>query len=106
MIFFFAPETRFNRQVNHEEGSIDNQKSLGEMGIRETSFGHADESDSPPLSLSAESTKSWAQRLNPWSGISPHESYFALMFRPVPLLIYPACAFATLICQTTFKPAS
>jgi hypothetical protein len=104
MIVFFAPETRFYRpseapsspDLQSSDGSIANAGEKVESEVRRL--------ESVPLSQElgtepSQSTMSFCRSLNPWSGIQSNGSYLELMFRPLPLLAYPACAFATLICQ-------
>ena len=45
--------------------------------------------------------KTFLQELKPWSKINPYASYIHLLFRPIPLIVYPAIIFAFLAFSTS-----
>ncbi|KAK6950179.1 hypothetical protein Daesc_008505 [Daldinia eschscholtzii] len=117
MIIFFVPETRFNRTLNTSNSS-DQTAQISEptktsetatdieasSGIDKSDTAHLEKSTSntPSSSLPADPSippKPYFALLNPWSGTTPGESFFDLMFRPIPLIVYPACLMATFICE-------
>ena len=106
MFVFFFPETRFYRghnplgQVNAAgtQSSVLPSDTAKEEDIaihREEIDSERNQNDSAPVTP----RKSYLQELNPWSGINPHETLLSLAIRPVPLLAYPACMYATLACK-------
>ncbi|KAL9611704.1 MAG: hypothetical protein Q9167_003666 [Letrouitia subvulpina] len=40
--------------------------------------------------------KSYVQQMKPWSGVNRESSLLNLFFRPLPLVLYPACMYSTL----------
>ncbi|KAF7560197.1 hypothetical protein G7046_g3956 [Stylonectria norvegica] len=111
-IFFFAPESRFYRSTdlsqclgatpstnNPREGEKGNVSQIEQAQYSTTAY----HSDSPPTT-SNRPVKTYRQLLNPWSGIHSHETYLQLLIRPIPLLAYPACAFATLLYSICLAP--
>ncbi|CAM1501265.1 Fc.00g104270.m01.CDS01 [Cosmosporella sp. VM-42] len=109
-IFFFAPETRFHRNTDLSQGissteSMDTSRESKNGDVSEVEKAHSPARSTTSFpTTSGKSVKTYMQLLNPWSGINSHESYWELMLRPIPLLAYPACAFATLIYSLCLAP--
>lgn len=108
LIFFFAPETRFRRSSNPSEGldSIASSASPSEKGDS-NKFEHLEvgnRSSAPNQTSIMPPRKTYLQSLNPWSGVASDSPYWSLMFRPLPLLVYPACLFATLAYSLALAP--
>ena len=96
MVVFFTPETRFHREVNRltpclPEHEFPDRKS---EGLKHT-IAQTHKVIPSPL------RKSKIRELNPWSGIDRNVSYLNLYLRPFPLVLYPACLFAALSCEST-----
>ncbi|KAI1655020.1 MFS general substrate transporter [Daldinia decipiens] len=122
MIIFFVPETRFNRNINPSNPPNQTTQVSEPMQISETvtdaeASSGMDKSDPAHLEKSTSNTpstsfptdpniprKPYFALLNPWSGTTPEESFFDLMFRPVPLIVYPACLMATFIYSICLAP--
>jgi hypothetical protein len=110
MIFFFLPETRWDRssKQGQEETSrgetassnevatseVNKDQVIEEKGVtsEEGSVGSRDETYG--------TKKTFIQEINPWSGIDKNTNFLNLFLRPFPLLVYPACAFAVLACKS------
>ncbi|KAI0386114.1 MFS general substrate transporter [Hypomontagnella monticulosa] len=107
LIFFFAPETRFQRSPNPSVGSdpsLSSDSPSEKLGSRSEHLELGSNSPSSGRPSAAYPHKSYLQSLNPWSGIAPGASFWDLMFRPIPLLAYPACAFAALAYSLALAP--
>jgi hypothetical protein len=88
--FFFFAETQYFRT---NLGQVEEQDaSAVEDGKHVSSLGHI----SPPLAAS-NSKKSFIQELKPWSRINPVTTFWNLICRPWPLILYPAAIYATLL---------
>lgn len=117
MIIFFVPETRFNRTINpsnppNQTTQVSEPMQISETATDAEASSGMDKSDMAHLEKSTSNIpstlfptdpsiprKPYLALLNPWSGTTPEESFFDLMFRPVPLIVYPACLMATFICE-------
>lgn len=92
-IFFFFAETQYFRtpnaagMENHESGAIEYGKKQ-EQGVVYTSS---------PVETSAKPRKPYIQQLKPWSSINPNTNVRNLIFRPWPLIVYPAGFYAMLL---------
>ena len=110
-VVFLVPEKRFERSPDLNEGLVDHCSGSPEKvgvekghlgGCLETANSHEEVGHLSPVkskSTGMGERKTYLQLLNPWSGTYRHASYFELMLRPLPLLAYPACLYATLICE-------
>ncbi|KAI1452306.1 MFS general substrate transporter [Annulohypoxylon moriforme] len=108
LIFFFAPETRFKRSPNIVERSdssaVSESPSEKTEGNRFEHLEVGNKSLSPDQQNSTYHHKTYLQSLNPWSGVATNVSFLSLMFRPLPLLAYPACFFAALAYSLALAP--
>ncbi|KAI1467128.1 MFS general substrate transporter [Daldinia caldariorum] len=119
MIIFFVPETRFNRSLNASDSSDQNAKPIQtpETATDAEASSSLDRSDAAHPEKSTTNThssllptdpsiprKPYFALLNPWSGTTSGESFFDLMFRPIPLIVYPACLMATFIYSICLAP--
>ena len=97
MVFFFVPETRFHRALDPATapGIVQEPKDASKVQTQAFDDGTSNESGEG----GKESRKTYLQQLNPWSGIDTTSSYLNLFLRPFPLILYPACLFATLACM-------
>ncbi|KAI2470678.1 MFS general substrate transporter [Annulohypoxylon bovei var. microspora] len=108
LIFFFAPETRFRRSPNPAERS--DSGATSDSPSEKVEGGKFEHLEVRSKTLSSNPTrptfhhKTYAQSLNPWSGVAKGPSYLSLMLRPIPLLVYPACFFATLAYSLALAP--
>ena len=101
MVFFFVPETRFDRGLSPTATAepIGNAESKGEPKDTTRSITRTFEDYSSNESgIETKQRSKTLQELNPWSGIDTKSNYLNLFLRPFPLLLYPACIFATLAC--------
>lgn len=99
LVFFFVPETRFNRGLDPNiaaPGTSQDLKSIENVQTQRFEDGSSEESSNERK----RSSRTYLQSLNPWSGIDPDSSYIRLFLRPFPLILYPACIFATLACKS------
>lgn len=97
MVFFLVPETRFRRVLDPTVAPevVQEPKSVAE--VQTQGFDDGTSKDSGEVQNG--STKTYLQQLDPWSGIDNTSSYLNLFLRPFPLILYPACLFATLACK-------
>ncbi|KAI1212099.1 MFS general substrate transporter [Annulohypoxylon truncatum] len=108
LIILFAPETRFRRSPNLVERSDSSaiSESTSEK-VEGDKYEHLEVGGRSLPSSQPSSTfhrKTYLQSLNPWSGIARDTSYLSLILRPIPLLAYPACFFATLTYSLALAP--
>jgi len=110
-IFFFLPETRWDRSHKEAQSSRKGSNSdeavstkdsvtTGEKTTVVTDKGVISESAS--LEGGDETygpRKTFIQELNPWSGINRNANFLNLFLRPLPMVVYPACTFAVLACK-------
>ncbi|OTA99252.1 hypothetical protein M426DRAFT_325333 [Hypoxylon sp. CI-4A] len=111
LIFFFAPETRFQRRPTQLEGADPNaifdgsSENIKSDKVQQMeSGGESSVSSSQTQTIVSDPPKTYLQSLNPWSGVASNASYLSLMLRPIPLLAYPACAFASLAYSLALAP--
>jgi hypothetical protein len=98
-IFLFFPETLYfrNLETPPQELQVDDFTEKGHV----TS---ADRSPAPSQSDNVASNttrKSFFQELKPWSQINPNTSFLELLFRPWPLIVYPAAIYTLLVFSST-----
>jgi hypothetical protein len=72
----------------HESDKSEDGKKQEQHGVAQTS---------PPTEVSAKSRKPFIQELKPWSSINPNTNLLNLIFRPWPLIVYPAGFYAMLL---------
>lgn len=98
---FFLPETRFSRATSlaavvacteSAPAESKSDESLPDQYLEESAV---EQGRTESKSL----THTWTQGLGLWSGIDSEASYINLLLRPIPLIIYPACAYAVLACE-------
>ncbi|KAK0734733.1 major facilitator superfamily domain-containing protein [Lasiosphaeria miniovina] len=103
-VMFLVPETRYrrDRSMNVADLGSDAPSSTAddvaatdpEKSVRSAEQGNTPGAfDSAPLQLSK---KSWAQELNPWSGVSADASLYKMFLRPLPMFAYPCVVYAFL----------
>ena len=98
-VILFVPETRFVRDIDCSMVGVENMiaESSKEQAVPvQIERAH-------PQTRSAEATtgvrRTWAQQLNPWSGVDNTTSFIELFLRPFPLIAYPAVIWAILGCR-------
>jgi MFS family permease len=122
MIFFLLPETRYERTTpeRRDSGATEIEGDDGIKRVVERCL-ESDEHKTLPAdedviekALSPSNTSSekiafteekrtFLQELNPWSGLDRHTNLINHFLRPFPLILYPACLFATLACKSPFS---
>ncbi|KAI1445499.1 MFS general substrate transporter [Annulohypoxylon stygium] len=108
LIIFFAPETRYKRSPNpvvrSDSSAVSESPSEKIAGNR---YEHLEVENRNlqwnQLNNTIHRKTHW-ESLNPWSGVDKSASYWSLVFRPIPLLAYPACFFATLTYSLSLAP--
>ena len=95
MVILFVPETRFRRKsLGAQPLPINKQEDT--QGIEQQRL---KEYSTEGLQEFRGSRMTMIQDMKPWSGTEHNISYWRLYFRPFPLVLYPACAFALLACE-------
>jgi hypothetical protein len=108
-MFFFFPETQFNRKfITNEvrDGSLDENGQAKEGGVNENgepkeAVVDKDAAVETTAEVATTPKKTYLQELKPWSPINHESNLFHLFLRPWPLSVYPAVIFATLIFSVT-----
>ena len=99
-MFIFLPETQYFRSYNadtpNNEIKGENQPEY-EKGTKTTDNGVNSES----INETYGTRRTFIQELKPWSPINPNANYFNLLFRPWPLIVYPAIFFSFISFSTT-----
>jgi hypothetical protein len=99
LLFFFVPETAYRREHSLDLDLLANGSSTESLsqpqnvGTRESKKGPLHSSaatDNPPP------RDSFVKRLMPFNGRKTDDSFFKLLFRPFPLFLHPAIAWACL----------
>src|SRR5271163_938892 len=91
-MFLFVPETQYFRAYN-TDGQPENEK--------QPTKSTATEVITESLGGAYGAKKTFIQELKPWSPINPNANYFNLLFRPWPLIVYPAIFFSFISFSTT-----
>ena len=94
-IFFFFPETRYNRSIDAAATATAPVIEATDKSMTEHRIEHVHTTDSHIL---IGTKKTFLQELNIWSGTTK-QSYFNHFIRPFPLLAYPAVAWGVLTCK-------
>ncbi|CAK7218015.1 hypothetical protein SEUCBS140593_003400 [Sporothrix eucalyptigena] len=90
-VVFFVPETRFERQ--YDRGIAESED--GQEGESKTAAVEVEHVDSH-ADASIPARKSYWKQLSLWSGVPSDTNFFAIFFRPFPLIIYPAVLWGVL----------
>jgi hypothetical protein len=91
-MFLFLPETQYSRA--YDTGATQPEY---EKGTKTSDSEVNPESAGEPYSTK----KTFMQELKPWSKINRNANYFNLLFRPWPLIVYPAIFFSFISFSTT-----
>jgi hypothetical protein len=93
-ILLFFPETQYNRKLitGIESDSASEGGEVAEKG-----------SDAPAVQeqLAPSNKRTFLQELSPWSGINHEQNFWKLLFRPLPMIVYPATIFGFLSYSAT-----
>ncbi|EXJ96119.1 hypothetical protein A1O1_01245 [Capronia coronata CBS 617.96] len=100
LLFFFVPETAYRRAHSLDLDLLSEDSS--EVSLPQDSKLSTGDLDKKPLpSMSVSETElpkvSWVRMLMPFNGRKTDEPFFKLLFRPFPLFLHPAVAWACLI---------
>jgi hypothetical protein len=98
-MFLFFPETTYYRK--NVIGDPQNNSESHEIADNNESKETAKETATEAAVATAIPKKTYLQQLQPWSPLNPNASYISLIFRPWPLIVYPAVIFSFLIFSTT-----
>ena len=98
----FLPETRFHRDTSAAAVVGRNVASNAEDSPAETLGEQRKEKLDSEQAISRENSirRTRFQERSLWSGVNTETSYLSLLLRPLPLIIYPACTFAVLACES------
>jgi hypothetical protein len=97
-IFFFFPETLYNRKSNSNPEPM--VAGLSEKGENKSAIQEVHDASSPvPQLVEFPSGKknTYLQELKPWSTIKPDASLITLFLRPWPCILYPAVIYTLLL---------
>lgn len=97
MVFFFFPETRYERDVKAAVAGVGENASESEVSTtidpKDIATEEVRDAHSPP----PQNKKTYLQELIPISPINTKYSYLQLFIRPWPLIVYPALIYTFLI---------
>ncbi|RDW63686.1 hypothetical protein BP6252_11231 [Coleophoma cylindrospora] len=102
LIFFFLPETRWNRVEEISPVQSGDERSPNGSVKEPATVETASEAI---LSNQTYGTRnSFLKELNPWSGLDKNANLLNLFLKPFPLIVYPACTFALLAYSIALAP--
>lgn len=96
-VTFCVPETSFKRTPN--------PNVIPKVMPETTTVGilNSIQSSEQGVEVREVERKSYVQQVKPWSGVNRESSLLNLFFRPLPLVLYPACMYSTLTCKCALK---
>jgi hypothetical protein len=101
LVFFLFPETQYRPPLNSTAANTTNDAES--HSDKETTLGVIPRDGEPEPLPPPE--KSYLQELNPWSGLNPGSSdstsFFFLVIRAWPLVVYPAVIYSFLVFSFT-----
>ncbi|KAI1622516.1 serine/threonine kinase 16 [Exophiala viscosa] len=100
LVLFFVPETAYRRAHSLDLDLVAGDSSTDSLPNAQNT-GKRDAEEKPPhatvVAQNPTRRVSYLQRLMPFNGRKTDESFFKLLFRPFPLFLHPAVAWACLI---------